>query len=274
MKKVSIQGMIGSFHYIVATNLYGKELELFERNTFDEVFEDVKNNSAEVGIIAIENSIAGSILKNYDLLRNYDHNIIGEHYLRIEHNLMALDDQNLEDITEVRSHPMAILQCQEFLKTLNVKVVEVPDTAGAAKEIKEKNLKGVAAIASKAAAEVYGMKIIKENIETDKQNYTRFLVISKENIKVENADKTSIAVELPDKSGSLFKFLQVFDSFDVSMTKIESRPIIGRPWDYRFYIDYEMDIYSDKGKVLLDFLKKNSVEIQVLGSYKKGLREY
>lgn len=269
MKKISIQGQRGSFHDIVARSVFGNNSQILERSNFEQVFEDVKSGKADYGIVAIENSVAGSILENYDLLQQYNLPIIGEYYLRIKHNLMALRGQTISDIKEVRSHPMALKQCHEFLKQLNVKLVESEDTASSAKEIQEKKLTEVAAIAGDLSARLYGLEVLAAGIETDKQNYTRFLVISKETNKLKSSDKTSIVVELKHAPGSLAKFINVFVLANVNLTKIESRPIVGRPWEYRFYIDYEQNAYSRGGQLLVEELRKNAVSLRLLGSYKK-----
>lgn len=269
MQKISIQGHRGSFHDMVARDIFGSNSQILKRSSFEQVFEDVKSGKANYGIVAIENSIAGSILENYDLLQQYNLPIIGEYYLRIKHNLMALRGQTISDIEEVCSHPMALKQCLPFLKKMEVKLVKSEDTASSAKEIQEKQLRGVAAIAGDLAVDLYGLEILKAGIETDKQNYTRFLVICQARGKPEEADKTSIVVELKHAPGSLAKFINVFARSNVNLTKIESRPIIGRPWEYRFYIDYEQDAYSREGQLLIKDLRKNAVSLRLLGSYKK-----
>lgn len=267
--KVSIQGNKGSFHDIVARKLLGEDIELLERGSFKEVFDDVKGKRAEIAVTAIENSIAGTIVQNYDLLLKTKTKIVGEYYLRIEHQLMALEGQKLEDIKEVWSHPMAIAQCEDYLERLDVKVVEKEDTAGSAKEISEKKLKGIAAIAPKLSAEIYGLGILAPGIETNKQNYTRFWLIDGKNPTSEEPDKCSISVILKHEAGSLAKLINVFSKHKVNMTKIESRPILGQPFNYRFFIDFELNydtLYSD----LLQDLNSEAKEIIILGKYKKS----
>jgi len=264
VKTISIQGSKGSFHDIVAQNIFGKDKEILERDSFLKVFLDVDGDAADVGIVAVENSIAGSIFQTYDLLQKYDLKIRAEYYLRIEHNLLAFPGQNIEDIW---SHPMALMQCGDFLNDKNFKLVEKSDTAGSAKEISENKAKGVAAIASKLAASMYGLEILAENIETDKQNYTRFFVISKNEIFNENPEKTSISLELAHKEGSLADVVDIFRDNKMNMTKIESRPILGRPWEYRFYIDYQLNSNKKEGEEFLKILQKACVDLKVLGSY-------
>lgn len=268
MKKISIQGHRGSFHDMVARDIFGSNSQILEKSSFEEVFEDVKSGKSDYGVVAIENSIAGSILENYDLLERYDLPIIGEYYLRIKHNLLALPGQSTSDIQEVHSHPMALKQCYPFLKKIQVKLVESEDTAASAREIKEKKLTGVAAIAGDLAARLYGLEVLAAGIETDKQNYTRFLVISKTKKRIKEANKSSIVVEVEHKPGSLAKVINCFAENNVNLTKIESRPIIGQPWEYRFYIDFELDAYGKKGTQVLDKVRSNSTHLKVLGSYR------
>ena len=267
--KISIQGIKGSFHDIVARNIYGEDIQLLERGDFKSIFEDVKNKKADVGIIAIENSIAGSLLENFDLLLKYEIPIIGEYYLRIKHNLLALPGQTIDSIKEIRSHPMALKQCMEFLGKIDAGLLETEDTAASAKEIHDKQLKNTAAIASDLAARLYKLNTLAEGIEDDKQNYTRFITIGDKKRLKGKPNKTSIVVELKHKSGSLSKFINVFADSNVNMTKIESRPIVGKPWEYMFYIDYELDSESNAGKMLMNKLHKHTDSLKILGSYRK-----
>jgi len=268
--KVSIQGYKGSFHHIAATKHFEKDFEIIERDSFGEVFKDLETEKAEYGIIAIENTIAGSILTNLDLLLKYRYKIVGEVYLRIKHNLIAYPGQKKEEIKEVHSHIMALAQCEEYINEHNFEAVENPDTAGFAREISEKKLKGVAAIGSEMAAKIYGLEILDEEIEDHKMNFTRFWVISKKPRNVEDADKSSIMLELRDKFGSLSNAINIFAQEKVNLTKLESRPIIGRPWSYRFYIDLELDWNDPKGWRIQEKLDREADSIVHLGTYKKG----
>lgn len=269
--KVSIQGEKGSFHYQVATILFGDNVDVLERASFREIFDDVEDSEAKFGLLAIENSIAGAILPNYDLLRDSGLQISGEYYLPIHHQLMALPGQEVKDISEVWSHPMALKQTQDFLLShSHIKQVEADDTAGSARDVAESKATGVAAIASAQAAEIYGLEVIAENIETDEHNFTRFLVVEHEDqVRFDYKSdlfKSSLYVETPHESGALLRAMQVFDSFKYSMTMLVSRPIIGRPWEYGFYIDFvhqEQDIAT-----FIGVLGKHAVSIQVLGTYK------
>lgn len=267
--KISIQGYKGSYHDMVRTVQY-PDAEIIERDTFEEIFKDLQTHNAELGIIAIENTIAGSIQENNDLLLNYDVHIIKEYSIRIAHQLMSLPNQKIEDISEVLSHPMAIKQCKEYLDNLEVKVVESHDTALSAKEIAENNFTGKAAIASKKAAEIYGLTILASDIETNKHNYTRFLVISPSKVVNKNANKASIALTLKHEPGALADAIDCFRKFNLNMTKIESRPIIGEPYNYRFYIDYEHPNLYELNTEFLKSLRNYTQEIKLLGTYIKS----
>jgi prephenate dehydratase len=271
-KIISIQGIKGSFHHIVADKLYGDKIKLLERDTFDEVFADVEESRADLAIAAIENSIAGSILANYDLLNKHNLHIVGEAYLRIKHNLMALPDTKLSDVSTVYSHPMAIKQCLEYLdKHAAMKRIQTEDTAGSAKMIRDKNLKNAAAIAGSLAAKIYGMKILASGIETNKQNFTRFMVISRTTNGISDQNKMSIVFQAAHKPGSLHNCLGVFAKRNMNLTKIQSRPIIGsKNWEYYFYVDVEDNDLLTKKDEVLDELQKYTSMQKVLGIYKSG----
>lgn len=268
---VSIQGYRGSFHHIVAQNVFGKEIQLLERDTFREVFDDTLEKRVDFGIAALENSIAGSIHETYDLLLKKDVYMIGEFYLRIAQQLIAFPETKIEDITEVLSHPMAIRQCYDFLAKYPAwKVLEEPDTAGSVAKIKHEGRKNSAAIASNLAAEVYGMQIIAPDIETDKQNYTRFAILSDKKHFPTDADKTSLVCSVKHTPGSLAGLLNMIAGFGVNLSKIESRPIVGKAWEYYFYIDFEAGMEQEAGKKILENMKDHCDMVRVLGSYKKG----
>ncbi len=269
--KISIQGNKGSFHDLVARKLFGEEISLLERDSFKEVFADTAEKRSALGVIAIENSIAGSILENYDNLLKYDLYVVGEAYQRISHQLMALPGTELNEIKMVMSHPMALKQCQDFLEQHpEWEVVEQPDTAGSAAKIRRENLDEAAAIASKLAAETYELDILAEDIETNKENYTRFLIISRTQDYPDAANKTSIVFAAEDKPGSLARVLGVFADIGINLTKIESRPIIGKSWNYYFYIDFEAGINDPKTQKVFELIKPYIEWSRVLGSYKKG----
>ena len=276
MKKIAIQGVPGSYHDIAAHKYFkDEEIELICCNTFEEVFENMRKDSNVIGTVAIENTIAGSLLHNYELLRESGATIIGEHKLRISHSIMCLPDENWEDLTEVNSHPVALAQCREFLQHhQELKVVETDDTAGSAKNIHEKQLKGHAAICSKYAASMYGMKILQEGIETNKHNCTRFLIVCdpwiaddlKDRSKV---NKANIVFSLPHNEGSLSKVLSIFSFYNINLTKIQSLPIIGREWEYMFYVDVMFNDYL-RYKQSIDAVTPLTKALKILGEYAEG----
>lgn len=277
MKKIAIQGMIGSFHDIAAHQYFeGEEIELICCNTFEEVFEEIHHDSKVIGMTAIENTIAGSLLHNYELLRDSGTTIVGEHKLRISHSLLCLPEESWEDLVEVNSHPVALAQCREFLmKHPNLKIVETDDTAGSAKNIDEKQLKGHAAICSKFAAPLYNMKVLEEGIETNKHNFTRFLVVSDpwkadELRERRLTNKANIVFSLPHSEGSLSQVLSIFSFYRINLTKIQSLPIIGREWEYMFYIDVTYNDYM-RYRQSIDAITPLIKELKILGEYKACL---
>ncbi|MEX0684582.1 MAG: prephenate dehydratase domain-containing protein [Balneolales bacterium] len=269
--RVSIQGGAGSFHHIAAGQIFS-DFSMLERPSFRDIFEDVSIGKADFGLLAIENSIAGSLTYNYDLLGEFNSTIVGETYLRISHQLIALPGVTLEGLKEVWSHPMAIQQSRSFLRTLPVRIIEHEDTAGAVVSIKEDHRRDVAAIASSVAAEIHGMEILKRNIETDPNNYTRFLLISNQEgeIAIEgNEYKTSLHFGFTDRAGALVEILTIFADAKINMSKIESRPRLGSPWRYDFYIDLEIDGNSDAAKSVLNLLAQKTEFLRILGTYPK-----
>lgn len=276
MRRIAIQGEIGSFHD-VASHCYfeGEEIELICCDTFEQVFDEMKKDSNVVGVVAIENTIAGSLLHNYDLLRESGAQIVGEHKLRISHSIMCLPDEDWKDITEVNSHPVALMQCREFLKKHpEFKVVETDDTAGSAKNISLHQMRGHAAICSKAAAPLYGMKILEEGIETNKHNFTRFLVLAdpwqaEELCTPSLSNKASIVFSLPHNEGSLSQVLSIFSFYKINLTKIQSLPIIGREWEYMFYIDIMYNDYT-RYRQSIDAVRPLTKQMKILGEYKEG----
>lgn len=276
MKRIAIQGVLGSYHDIAAHKFFkDEEIELICCNTFEEVFNQMKKDSDVIGVMAIENTIAGSLLHNYELLRESGATIVGEHKLRISHSIMCLPDEDWSDLTEVNSHPVALAQCRDFLQNhTNLKVVETEDTAGSAENISKNNLRGHAAICSKYAAQLYGMKILEEGIETNKHNFTRFLVICnpwiademKERSKV---NKANIVFSLPHNEGSLSKVLSIFSFYNINLTKIQSLPIIGREWEYMFYVDVMFNDYL-RYKQSIDAVTPLTKALKILGEYAEG----
>ena len=276
MKRIAIQGVPGSYHDIAAHRFFKEEeIELICCNTFEEVFEQIRKDSGVIGAVAIENTIAGSLLHNYELLRESGTTILGEHKLRISHSIMCLPDEDWKDLTEVNSHPAALAQCREFLQQHpQLKVVEMDDTAGSAEIISKKKLKGHAAICSKYAAELYGMKILQEGIETNKHNFTRFLIVCdpwkadewKDHSKV---NKANIVFSLPHNEGSLSKVLSIFSFYNINLTKIQSLPIIGREWEYLFYVDVIFNDYL-RYRQSIDAVSPLTKALKILGEYAEG----
>lgn len=276
MKKIAIQGIKGSFHDIAAHRYFdGEEVELICCSTFEQVFEHLQNDEEVVALVAIENTIAGSLLHNYELLRESSCTIVGEHKLHIEHSLMCLPDEDWADLQEVNSHPVALMQCRDFLsKHPELKVVEVEDTAGAAAEISYKNLRKHAAICHKDAAEIYNMKVLQEGIETNKHNFTRFLVLASpqkaDTLRhVDQANKASVVFSLPHEEGSLSAILSIFSFYKLNLTKIQSLPIIGKEWQYMFYVDIQFNDYT-RYKQAINAIAPLTKELKTLGEYKQS----
>lgn len=275
-KRLAIQGVVGSFHDMAAHQFFpGEDIEVECCDTFEQLFDMMSSDPEMLGMVAIENTIAGSLLHNYELLRDSGTRIVGEHKLRITHSLMCLPEESWEDLTEVNSHPVALMQCRDFLRRHpNLKVVETSDTAGSAKAISEQHLRGHAAICSKFAAPLYGMKVLEEGIETNKHNFTRFLVLSQPDksslyITPEECDKSSIVFTLPHSEGSLSQVLSILSFYRINLTKIQSLPIIGHEWEYMFYIDLKYDDYT-RYRQSIDAIRPLISKLNILGEYKDG----
>jgi prephenate dehydratase len=268
--KIAIQGIVGSFHHQVAQEYFGTDVEVDECLSFDKLIDSLLSGKSDLAVMAIENSIAGPIIPNYALIDKNNLHIIGEHYLDIHQNLMALKGQNIKDILEVHSHPMALLQCMEFLKNHpNIKLVEDKDTAETARRIHENQLKGIAAIASKTASEMYDLEILAPEIQTINNNMTRFVIIKKENsfVPENEINRASIKFELDHKRGSLAAVLNVMSDCKLNLTKIQSLPKIETPWKYSFFVDVTFEKYEDyaKAKSLMEIMAEY---FKVLGEYK------
>lgn len=271
--RIAIQGIKGSNHHQVAKNYFDGELELVECLSFDAVVDQLLQKKADKGVMAIENSIAGSIIPNYALVHRNNLHIIGEYYLNIHHNLMVLKGQRFEDIKEVSSHPMALLQCKEFFKDYpNIRLIEDVDTAATAKRIQEQRLEHVAAIAPKVAAELYNLDIVADDIQTIKNNSTRFIIVKTKNKELpkEEINKASLRFLTDHKRGSLATVLNVMSDCNLNLTKIQSLPVIETPWKYSFFVDVTFTNYDDfeKAKSLLNIMLE---EIKVLGEYKNAM---
>ncbi len=271
-KGIAIQGYEGSFHQVAARNMYGKSVEVIPCATFRDLIRIASDKSASSGaIMAIENSIAGSILPNYNLLQKSKLKVVGEVYLSISQNLMVNPGVQLEDIKEVHSHPMAILQCLEYLEKYNWKLIETEDTALSAKHVHQHKSKHVAAIASKLAAELFELDLIAPNIQTMKNNYTRFLVLQreKEAIQINEADKASIYFQTNHSKGILSKVLTLVADADINLSKLQSMPIPGSNFKYGFYADLEFDQLNQFYQVM-DSIDSLTNSVKVFGIYKKG----
>lgn len=272
-QKVAIQGIQGSFHHQVAGEYFGASVDIIECMSFDALVDALLNKTADVAVMAIENSIAGSIIPNYALIDANNLHIIGEYYLNINHNFMVLPGQTIEDIVEVCSHPMALLQCKKYFKQYpHIKLVEDSDTAETAKRIYEKQLKGVGAIASVTAAELYQLTVLGFNIQSISNNSTRFVIVKTQNTVLPEAEinKASLKFELDHKRGSLAAVLNVMSDCKLSLTKIQSLPIIETPWKYSFFVDVTFEKYKDydKAKQLLTIMAD---KFKVLGEYKNAM---
>lgn len=268
--KIAIQGIKGSFHHQVVKEYFSENVAIDECLSFEELIDSLLSGKSDQAVMAIENSIAGPIIPNYALIDKNNLHIIGEHYLSIHQNLMALKGQKIEDIKEVHSHPMALLQCMDFLKQYpNIKLVEDKDTAETARRIQEKQLTGMAAIASKTASEMYDLEIIAPEIQTIKNNMTRFVIIKKQNsfLPESEINRASIKFELDHKRGSLAAVLNVMSDCKLNLTKIQSLPKIETPWKYSFFVDVTFEKYEDfaKAKTLLNIMAEY---FKILGEYK------
>ena len=273
MKRIAIQGDIGSFHDIAAHQYFGnQQIQLICCSTFEQVFENIRRDPTAIGMLAIENTIAGSLLHNYELLRDSETTIVGEHKLRITHSLCCLPDDDWSTIKEVHSHPVALMQCRGFLANHpDMKAVEAHDTAGAAKYIAQHQCRGWAAICNTAAAKIYGMKVLQEGIEDNKHNFTRFLVTSHVNKAdflrpIDRVNKASLVFALPHEEGSLSQVLSILSFYKMNLTKIQSLPIIGHEWEYMFYVDVTFDNLT-RYRQSIDAIMPLTRELKVLGEY-------
>lgn len=269
--KVAIQGIKGSYHHTVAQAFFGEEIEVDECMSFQELVNSLEQRKSTDAVMAIENSIAGSIIPNYAYIDEHDLTISGEFFLPIHHCLMALEGQEIEDIKEVWSHPMALLQCKEFFRSYpHIKLVEDSDTADVAKRIREKQLKGVAAVAGETAAKIYGLNILQKRIQTIKTNSTRFFILNtrkNEKINQNEVNKASLKFLTDHKRGSLATVLNVMSDCKLNLTKIQSLPIIDMPWKYSFFVDVTFENYKDYQKAI-SILEIMALELKVLGEYK------
>ena len=276
MKRIAIQGLIGSFHDIAA-HLYfeGEQIQLICCSTFEQVFREMQQDPTVIGMLAIENTIAGSLLHNYELLRDSGTTVVGEHKLHIRHCLCCLPEDTWETIDEVHSHPVALMQCRQFLAAHpHLKAVETDDTAGAAENIMARQLRGKAAICHATAARLNGMKVLQDSIEDNKHNFTRFLVVCDPRKAdfmrpLEKSDKASLVFSLPHEEGSLSKVLTILSFYNINLTKIQSLPIIGHEWEYMFYVDVTYNNLT-RYRQSIDAIIPLTKELKILGEYQNG----
>lgn len=276
MKRIAIQGEVGSFHDITAHHYFeGEQLQIICCATFEEVFENMKKDPTVIGIMAIENTIAGSLLHNYELLRESGMAVVGEHKTHISHCICCMPGQKIEDLKEVHSHPVALAQCYKYLsKHPNLKMVEDEDTAGSAKNIAQNGTMGVAAICHADAAKLYGLEVLENHIEDNPHNYTRFLVMTDPRKAdflraINEADKSSIVFSLPHEEGSLSQVLSILSFYKINLTKIQSLPIIGKEWEYLFYVDVTYDDIT-RYRQSIDAITPLTKDLIILGEYKSA----
>ncbi|HPR32352.1 MAG TPA: prephenate dehydratase [Prolixibacteraceae bacterium] len=275
MKKIAIQGIIGSFHEDAAQRYFANEkIEIIECRTFRKVCQLVDTDQVDYAVMAIENAIAGSLLENYSLMRDFHLKIIGEIFLHIQMNLLVLPGVKKNEITEIHSHPIALKQCAEYIDAEfgEITLDDSFDTAGAARNVARNNLRNVAAVGNARSANIYGLEILDKGIETNKRNYTRFLILSKHNQVNEDANKASICFEVGHFYGALAKVLNIFAESKINLTKIQSVPIIGKPDEYSFHVDIEWEKPENYEHAIHKVLK-NCTSLTILGEYIRGERK-
>ena len=276
MKRIAIQGIPGSFHDIAARQYFhGEQVQLVCCSTFEQVFENIKCDPTTIGVLAIENTIAGSLLHNYDLLRASDTTIVGEHKLHICHSICCLPEDDWATIREIHSHPVALMQCRDFLANHpDMKAVESEDTAGSAEYIAKQGCRGWAAICHADAAKLYGLKVLENHIEDNKHNFTRFLVVSNPRKadflrSLDRSEKASLVFSLPHAEGSLSKVLTILSFYDINLTKIQSLPVVGHEWEYLFYVDVTFDDLV-RYRQSIDAITPLTKGIKILGEYREA----
>lgn len=271
--RVAILGGRGTHSEAAAVTFFGDSIQAISQNDFDDIFEAVARSRADRGVIPIENSLAGSIHRNYDLLLRYNLSIVGEAQIQIAHQLITLPGLTLGDIKKIYSHPQALAQCEHTLARLlpQAERISTFDTAGSVKMLKEENIWDGAALASQRAADIYHMNVLQADMQDDPENYTRFVMVAQEPIIPEGETKTSIVFSVENLPGSLFKSLAVFALRDIDLTKMESRPLRGKRWQYFFYIDFIGSQYEQRCKNALNHLQEFASYFRILGSYPRGV---
>jgi prephenate dehydratase len=268
MVSVSFQGERGAYSEAAALSFFGNKIETFPLLTFDEVLKNTENDQTDYSILPVENSLEGSVGESYDLLYSTNLKAIGEIYHRVIHCLIGLG--SLDNIDTVYSHPQALGQCRKFIQKHGFKTVPTYDTAGSVKIIKDLNKNNIASISSKRSSEIYQVPIIKEGIEDYPKNYTRFLILSKNNAQETKKDKTSIIFSIKHEPGALYHIIEKIHEFKINLTKIESRPKKSTAWEYNFYVDFEGHEKNSKVKEMLEKIKANTTFFKILGSYPSG----
>lgn len=268
--KVAFQGEKGAYSEMAVYKFFGKNVEVKPCRDFKDVFESVKKQETEYGVVPIENSLEGSVNQTYDLFLLYDLKVCGEVIIRVSHCLLANQGTSINQIKTVYSHPQALAQSRNFLEKSGWELIPTYDTAGSAKMLKEKGLKDAAAVASERAAEIYRLKILAREIEDNPNNYTRFFILSKTDAPITGKDKTSIIFSATHRPGSLYQAIGEFAKRNISLTRIESRPTKETPWEYNFYLDFEGHRTEPRCVEALEALQKYSVFVKILGSYPKA----
>lgn len=270
IKRVAIQGIRASFHEEAAFKFFGDDIQTVECNSFKQTCEELKHKNADYVVMAIENSIAGSLLPNYSLLREYNFPIVGEVYLPIQLHLLALPGVKFEDIKYVQSHPIAIRQCSDFIDEFpHLQVIESNDTAACAKKIREENLTDTVAIANQLAAKLYNLEIMERRIESNKKNYTRFLILAHKSLEEAPMNKASLCFQVGNAVGSLSKVLHIFAENNVNLSKIQSMPVLGKRNEYNFYVDIEWKQQADYDIAIRKVLK-HTVNFTIMGEYERN----
>ena len=269
-KRVAIQGIRASFHEEAAFKFFGNDIETIECDSFKQTCEVLKDKKADYVVMAIENSIAGSLLPNYTLLREYNFTIVGEVYLAIQLHLLALPGVKFKDIKYVQSHPIAIRQCSDFFDEFpNLQVIESSDTAACAKKIREENLTDTAAIANLLAAKLYDLQVMERRIESNKKNFTRFLILADKPIGNTEVNKASLSFQVGNSVGSLAEVLNIFSEYKINLSKIQSMPVLGKRNEYNFYVDIEWKNQSDYDSAIRKVLKY-TINFTIMGEYQKN----
>lgn len=271
--KIAFQGEIGAYSESAVYSFFGPSIEVKPCENLSDVFESVKNEETSYGVVPIENSIEGSVNQTYDLFLEYDLKVCGEIVLRIAHCLIAHPGTRLNSIKTVYSHPQALAQCRKTLEKLGCRLLSTFDTAGSVKMIKEEGLKYAGAVASERAAEIYDMSVLLREIGDTPNNFTRFFVLSKKDSSPSGKDKTSIIFSVKSIPGALYYVLKEFANRKINLTKIESRPTKGTPWEYNFYLDFEGHRNEEKCQEALEKIKDKTLFVKILGSYKRAVEE-